>query len=168
MVFQGVLERGPEQKSVWGGLISGLNFFVLMDITIDGEETNLQTLENNVIRGQYMDPRIHAAINCASISCPRLRKTAFVGARLDQQLDDAFREFVSDNRNVKQVGSTLYLSMIFKWFEEDFLTNQYADRTESALIHYINQYRDEDSKLSVGTAIKYFEYDKGINQQNHS
>ena len=168
MVFKGVLERGPERKSVWRGLISGLNFFVLMDITIDGEKTNLKAFEDKVIRGQFMDPRIHAAINCASVSCPRLRKTAFVGARLNQQLDDAFREFVAEDRNVKQVGSTLYLSKIFKWFEEDFLINQQANSSESALIHYINRYRDEESKLSAGAAIKYFKYDKRINQQNRS
>ena len=77
LVFEGVLARGPETESVWKGLISGLNFFVRMDILIDGKQTNLRNLENKVIRDRYGDPRIHAALNCASVSCPRLPRRPF-------------------------------------------------------------------------------------------
>lgn len=73
LVFKGVLARGPETESVWnGGLVSGYRFFVAMKVVVDGQQTNLKKLEDNVIRERFEDPRVHAALNCASLSCPRL------------------------------------------------------------------------------------------------
>ncbi|MFT7221453.1 MAG: hypothetical protein ACI8Z1_003075, partial [Candidatus Azotimanducaceae bacterium] len=69
LVIDGVLDRGPEKTSVWRGLISGYSFFVRMRVNIDGQRTNLKLLEDDLIRAGFRDPRIHAAINCASISC---------------------------------------------------------------------------------------------------
>ncbi|NJL27166.1 MAG: DUF547 domain-containing protein [Thermoanaerobaculia bacterium] len=77
LVFQGVLARGPEKESVWSGLISGYNFFVKMKVKVDGEETTLKKLEDDVVRARFEDPRVHAALNCASIGCPRLPREAF-------------------------------------------------------------------------------------------
>ncbi len=69
-----------DHKALWRGLISGLDFFVLMDITIDGEETNLKTLEDKVIRGQHMDPRIHAAAS-EEFAWPAFRYTHEINYR---------------------------------------------------------------------------------------
>ncbi|MCK7489905.1 MAG: DUF547 domain-containing protein [Anaerotruncus sp.] len=100
LVFQGVLSRGPEKESVWkGGLVSGYSFFVAMKVRLDGETWSLKALEDDLIRKDFADPRIHAALNCASIGCPRLPREAFVPEKLDAQLDAAMREFVDDERN---------------------------------------------------------------------
>ena len=100
-VFRGVLARGPEKESVWkGGLVSGYSFFVGMDILLGGVKTNLKKLEDKTIRATFADPRIHAALNCASRGCPRLPRKAFEPATLDAELDAAMREFVSEERNV--------------------------------------------------------------------
>lgn len=165
-VFNGVLARGPEQKSVWRGLISGYNFFVKMKITLGGQHTNLKDLEDNIIRAEYLDPRIHAAINCASISCPRLPQQAFLAETLEQQLDDAMREFVNSETHVQldQNKRTVRVSKIFKWFKEDFIKHERSNgNLQPSLLHYINQYRE--MKIPADFKVEYLPYDKGINKQ---
>ncbi len=89
-------------------------------------ETNvsLDDIEHEMLRkpGHYDEPRIHFAVNCASIGCPALREEAFVPERLDAQLHEQTMRFMSDrtrNRFNSQLGR-LEVSNIFKWFEEDF------------------------------------------------
>jgi hypothetical protein len=170
LTFKGVLSRGPEEKSVWTGLISGYWFFEMMKIRVEGSSTSLKSLEDDIIRAEFMDPRIHAAINCASISCPRLSKEAFTGEHLDSQLDRSMSEFVSTKSNVEIKKNTLYLSSIFDWFEEDFVA--YEEREGSVkgsdvkkVVHYINRYRSQDDQLDIDMRVRYFDYDKGINKQ---
>ena len=168
LVFEGVLNRGPEEKSVWSGLISGLNFFVLMKITVDGVTTNLKKFEDDIIRDGFKDPRIHAAINCASISCPRLPQIAFEADNLDQQLDDAIVEFVTTDSNVRidHKAKKVYLSEIFDWFEDDFLDYEKArGNPDPNLISYINRYLSTDNQIPADYKNEFIKYNKGINKQ---
>ena len=73
-----------------------------------------------VLRPNRVDPRIHAAINCAAVSCPPLQRRAFRAATLDEDLDRAFRAFVDSPRAVRLDGRRLVLSSIFDWFADDF------------------------------------------------
>lgn len=168
-VFKGVLARGPEKESVWkGGLISGYKFFVGMDIFIGGEKTSLKSLEDNTVREGFKDPRVHAALNCASLGCPRLPQNAFEGDLLDQQLDGGMTEFVGEARNVTidDGGRTVTLSKIFDWFEKDFLGFEKANGSvEPNILDYVNRYRGGLPKVPRAYKVKYFEYDKGINKQ---
>ncbi len=166
LVFEGVLGRGPEETSVWRGIVSGYSFFVRMRIRIGGETMNLKSLEDDIVRAEFQDPRIHAALNCASIGCPRLPREAFVADRLSHQLDSAMTEFVTDSRHVEldTEDRTVTLSQIFEWFAEDFLTdeqNQGAD--EPSVLSYINRYRDGAGPIPEDYAVRYSEYDKRIN-----
>ncbi len=166
-VFKGVLARGPEEKSVWTGLISGYRFFIGYDIEIGGRSMNLRTLENEVVREGFEDPRIHAALNCASIGCPRLPQEAFVPERLEAQLDAAIREFVDEPRNctLDRESKTVSLSKIFDWFEDDFLAWEQRQGTQDpALIDYVNRYRTGE-KIPRDYRVEFFEYDKRINKQ---
>ncbi len=168
LVFKGVLERGPEKKSVWRGLVSGYSFFVGMKVTVGGEKTSLKALEDDVVRDEFEDPRIHAALNCASISCPRLPRHAFGAATLEAELDAAVREFVNDPRHVQvEAGSAkVQLSKIFDWFSSDFLAEEKRlGRASSNLIDYVNRYRSPDAQIPNGYSIGFLPYDKGINQQ---
>jgi len=167
-VFNGVLQRGPEQKSVWRGLISGLKFFVRMSITLGGEQTNLKTLEDRTIREGFKDPRIHAALNCASLSCPRLPRKAFKGDRLDEELDLAIREFVMNPNNVKTDESrqVVMLSEIFDWFVSDFLDDEERrGNSGGSVIDYVNRYRAVDAQIPGNYKVKFLRYDKRINKQ---
>ncbi len=161
VVVSGVLARGPEKKSVWRGLISGLSFFELMDITVDGRTTSLRDLEDDIIRGRFHDPRIHAAINCASMSCPRLQKLPFTGPLLQSQLDGAMGEFVNDPAHVRQEARTIYLSRIFDWFRADFKDQEEHLGAPGSLIGYINRFREK--ALDPGLRVRFLAYDKGIN-----
>lgn len=89
---------------------------------LEGAITSLDPIEHAYLRPQYGDARVHAAINCASLSCPVLQPTAFTPDKLDAQLDTAFRQFLADkarNRYDSDKG-VLHLSKIFDWFGEDF------------------------------------------------
>lgn len=167
-VFDGVLQRGPEERSVWRGLISGLKFFVRMSITIGGEQTNLKTLEDRTIREGFKDPRIHAALNCASLSCPRLPRQAFEGSSLDEELDRAMREFVINPNNVKvdESRQAVMLSEIFDWFESDFLDDEERrGNAGGSVIDYVNRYRAADARIPGNYKVKFLRYDKRINKQ---
>ncbi|MEX2179446.1 MAG: DUF547 domain-containing protein [Gemmatimonadaceae bacterium] len=82
----------------------------------------LDDVEHEIIRKEFDEPRIHVALVCAAIGCPPLRTEAYAGARLDEQLDDQTRQFLSDQRKnrVDVASRTVYGSPIFSWYREDF------------------------------------------------
>ncbi|MFQ5482470.1 MAG: DUF547 domain-containing protein [Nitrospinaceae bacterium] len=87
---------------------------------VGGRSVTLNEIEHEILR-QMGDPRIHAAIVCASVSCPDLRREAYTPQTLDRQLDDQLRRFLQNpGKGLRVEGATLYLSSIFKWFAEDF------------------------------------------------
>lgn len=94
-------------------------------IPLLGATRSLDDIEQGMIRGSphYRDPRIHFAINCASIGCPALRPEAYLPEQLDKQLEDQAQRFLGDKTRNYLQGSTLYLSPIFKWYREDFEQN---------------------------------------------
>jgi len=96
-------------------------FFTLLD-----EKRSLDNVEHDMIRVWFERPRIHTALVCAAVSCPPLRNQAFVADKLDQQLDDQMRQFLSDDqRNTINIGDNrVKLSAIFKWYGEDFEKGQ--------------------------------------------
>jgi len=106
-----------------GSIFSGpwsQRFFTLL-----GKQRTLDEVEHQMIRGnpELMDPRIHFAVNCASVGCPALRPEAYTGDRLEQQLADGTRRFLSDrqrNRYDEQSG-VLRVSSIFDWYRKDFV-----------------------------------------------
>jgi hypothetical protein len=171
-VFAGVLARGPEKKTVWtGGLLpgeTGYAFFVGMDIEVGGVETNLKKLEDDVIRAGFEDPRIHAALNCASRGCPRLPRQAFTGEALQAELDAAMREFVAEPRNVTidAAQRTVTLSKIFDWFADDFLAHEKRQGNPGgSVVDYVNRYRAAGAKVPEGFAVRFADYDKRLNAQ---
>jgi hypothetical protein len=92
--------------------------------TLLGRETHLDDIEHGMLRkpGAYDEPRVHYAVNCASVGCPMLREEAFVAPRLEAQLEEQARRFLSDrtrNRFDPRSGK-LEVSEIFKWFKEDW------------------------------------------------
>jgi hypothetical protein len=72
------------------------------------------------LRPRYKEPRVHYAVNCASVGCPMLREEAYVAERLDRQLDEQARRFLSDRSRNRVRDGKLQVSKIFDWFKEDF------------------------------------------------
>lgn len=119
-----ILTKYPELESIkdLGSLFQSpwkKKFFSLL-----GQDMSLDDIEHGMIRapGAFDDPRIHAAVVCASIGCPMLRPEAFVADRLDAQLDDGMRRFLADStRNRFDADSgRLQVSKIFDWYGKDF------------------------------------------------
>ena len=88
--------------------------------TIMGKSVTLNDIEHRIIRPIWNDPRIHAAVNCASISCPNLSKTVYEGEKINSQLDQAFSAWVNSPKGVILRNNTLLLSQIFNWYGSDF------------------------------------------------
>lgn len=91
------------------------SFFTLL-----GSQRMLDELEQRI--RSYHDPRIHFAINCASVGCPALRPEAYVASRLNAQLHDQMVRFLTDrSRNrYDSDANTLRVSHIFDWYRDDF------------------------------------------------
>ncbi len=165
LVFQGVLSLSPNADTVWGFTGTGLGFFVRMKVQVDGNKTSLKALEDDLIRDGFKDPRIHAALNCASVGCPKLPRRAFEPETLDEQLDAEMRKFVSEERNCKvdESSGTVYLSRIFDWFRGDF--EEFEASRGGGLIDYINRYRPSDGKIPTDLKVEFLKYDKSLNRQ---
>ena len=89
---------------------------------VGGQVVSLHEVEHEILR-PMKDPRIHAAIVCASTSCPSLAREPYTAAGIDVELDRAFRAFLADRgkgMRIDRANETLYLSSIFDWFEEDW------------------------------------------------
>ena len=119
-----ILTRYPKLASIreLGSLLQ--NPWKPKFIKLLGTQLSLDNIEHDTLRarGRYDDPRIHFAVNCASIGCPMLREEAFVAERLDAQLDEQTRRFMGDrsrNRFNSSRGK-LELSKIFDWYGADF------------------------------------------------
>lgn len=89
-------------------------------ITIGGQTLTLDDIEHRILRPIWRDPRIHYAVNCASLGCPDLAAEVFTGARIDRQLEAAARAFVGHPRAVRFDADGLRLSSIYDWYAGDF------------------------------------------------
>ena len=91
-------------------------------VILFGKTITLNTLEHEIIRKQFDEPRVHAALVCAAQGCPPLRPEAYVGARLEAQLAEQMRTFLADStkNHVNARSGKIALSRIFKWYGKDF------------------------------------------------
>ena len=106
----------------------------ILMLTVAGKSYSLDTIEHKLLRPTG-ENRIHFAIVCASISCPRLRNEAYVPARLEEQLADNTRDFFSRSQNFSVRQRTANVSSILKWFAEDFGTSPQAGL--ASLVEYL-------------------------------
>ena len=139
-------------------LLGRARFFKLSKETLGGQRISLYDLENDVIRPMG-EERVHFALNCMSVSCPRLPRVPFNGLALDEQLDAAARLFFSEPRNV-QVDDrrrVVRVSSILDFYTADFL--QHAP----SLIAYVNRWRVP--AVPDAYRVAFLEYDWTINRQ---
>lgn len=115
-----ILQRYPGIRSVWDfGKLFGNpfkdDFFSLL-----GRKASLDWIEHDMLRKSYRDSRIHYALNCASVGCPMLRPEPYLGTKLEAQLEDQARRFLSDTSRNRYRDGRLQVSKIFDWYQEDF------------------------------------------------
>ena len=128
-------------------------------------------IEHEIIRKQFADPRIHAAINCAAVSCPRLLNEAFTPDKLDDQLNSVMRDMIRNpmhvqiNRETKVVN----LSAIFDWFSSDFTSYVQARQAGETVLDYVSLFLSKDDTLYLqnhpNLQIVFLDYDWSLNSQ---
>jgi hypothetical protein len=164
-------EAYPSRHALWGRL----GFFKDKDIVLGGRKLTLNALEHEVIRKQFVDPRIHFFLNCGAASCPPLTARAIADGATDDELEDAARRFVNDPANVRfdAAARRLSLSKIFEWYAEDFLRYLTVTRglDRPSIADYIAIYLDGADGHALAEADKsalrvdYLSYDKSLNEQ---
>lgn len=125
--------------------------------SIGGKKMTLNTIEHKILRKRFNDPRMHFAINCASMSCPKLLNEAYEAKTLDKQLTGQAKDFLSDTNKNKVSKDKPELSSIFDWFNKDFT------KTGKTKIGFINQYAPV--KINDNAPLKYLSYDWSLNEQ---
>jgi hypothetical protein len=123
-------------------------------INIEGYQYDLNNIEHGIIRKYFDEPRIHFAINCASVSCPKLLNEAYTADRLEEQLTAAAKGFLTDP--VRNDLSTYQVSSIFSWFRGDF------KKKSGSLISFINQYAPQP--LPENASLSFLDYNWELNK----
>ena len=135
----------PLINSVWD-----IKFFKIGSVDFD-----LNTIEHDILRKKFNEPRIHFAINCASKSCPKLLDEAYVEEKLESQLENQAIDFINNNQYNQLSINKIKLSKIFKWFDVDFKKKQ-------TIKEFISRY--SKIKLEEPLEIDYLEYDWDLNE----
>lgn len=144
-------------------LFGRYRYFIGRAYQVGGQSINLYDLEREVLIPDFREPRIHFAIVCASSSCPRLQSWAYAADKLEEQLEQSAREFINDpTRNrFDREGKVAHLSMIFRWFEEDFVAHS------GSLLNYVRRYvADPDLARELESTpytVQFLEYDWRLN-----
>jgi hypothetical protein len=134
-------------------------FFLFQRFELGGSRTSLYSLENRLIRRRFAEPRVHFALNCASLGCPRLPRDAFRGERLDEQLERETRRFLGEERNLRidHVRREVSLSSIFDWYRDDFIAWLSARHPEApqTLVEYVRWNAPPEQRAELTRARDY-------------
>jgi Protein of unknown function, DUF547 len=143
--------------------------------TVMGRSLTLDNIEHDILRKDFQEPRIHAALVCAAISCPPLRQEPYTGENLDKQLDDQVRKWLSSQGlRIDRTQNRVSVSSIFKWFGEDWQKTYAANdkfvgnEKERAVLNFISNYVSPEDKnyLEQGDyKLEYLNYDWLLNKQ---
>ena len=172
----------PEQFAFWANLYNAVTLDVVLDaypvrsirdirsgllpgpwrrrlVTIGGVALTLDDIEHNILRQGWAEPRVHYAVNCASIGCPNLPLRAFRGATLGPALEAAARAFINTPRAVRFEDDELVVSSIYKWYATDF------GGSDLRIIAHLARYADEPlrSRLQATTRISRDTYYWSLN-----
>ncbi len=128
-------------------------------VTVAGRELTLDNIEHDILRTHWDDPRVHYAVNCASIGCPNLNNRAILSKDLDQTLDANARAYINHPRGARIDGDRLVVSNIYKWFREDF------GNSEQGVIEHLLKFAEPElaEQLSGQSDIRGYEYDWALN-----
>ena len=142
----------------------GYNIWDDLPLVVGGRRVSLNAMEHQILR-KLEEPRIHFAIVCASVGCPRLRNEAYTADRLNEQLADNARDFFARRRNlvIDAPGRTLHVSALLDWFGSDF------GRTQGDRLRAVSPYLPPAAQKLVanGTVnVEFLDYDWSLNDQS--
>ncbi|MDP8242811.1 MAG: DUF547 domain-containing protein [Candidatus Hinthialibacter antarcticus] len=182
--LKALIDHYPIQSSLFGRLrfpansirqISGV--WDKLQWNLMGKMETLDGIEHGMLRKHFNEPRIHFAVNCASMGCPVLLNEPYLGERLDEQLDAQVRRFVARPFDFQYDSNTgvVKLSMILKWYAGDFV--QYEEPREElkllnpeqrGVINFLWPYLNEPQQASMKAkpiSVSFLEYDWSLNEQ---
>jgi len=159
-----VIKWKPE-KSVRETFVPGVwtstKFFTTRDNIVAGKRVSQDDIENDILRKQFKDPRIHFAIVCASSSCPPLPRFAYTTENVQTKLEEETRKYLNSARGTRidSANNTLYLSKLFDWYKGDF------ESKSGSVLNFIKPYLDEKALefLNSGPQIAYLDYNWALN-----
>ncbi|MDO9503503.1 DUF547 domain-containing protein, partial [Falsiroseomonas sp.] len=129
-------------------------------VTVEGRRMSLDDIEHETMRPTFRDPRVHYAVNCASIGCPNIWPRAWRAATLERELDAAAAAFVNHPRGVTVLpDGRLRVSSIYSWFREDF------GGSEAGVVAHVRRHAAPPlaTRLTERTAIAGDAYDWALN-----
>lgn len=128
-------------------------------VSLEGKELSLNDIEHRILRPIWEDPRIHYAVNCASMGCPNLQREAFTAENAEGLMEKGAGEYINHPRGAEFIGSELVVSSIYEWFQEDF------GGTEAGVIDHLTGYASKElqSKLREARGIDKYRYDWSLN-----
>jgi len=140
--------------------LSFLDFFTRSNTIIGGKKYSLNQIEHAILRPEFAEPRIHFALVCASVGCPLLRRGAYFPESVRTQLEADASRFIHNPDKVRYDAQkkTLYLSKIFKWYEEDFV------KAAGSVAEYVGGYLGPEAAVGDGWAIVFLPYDWNLNR----
>ena len=129
-------------------------------VTVEGRSLSLNDIEHGILRPIWNDPRIHYAVNCASIGCPNLATQAWTSGNLAGMLDQAARSYINHPRGAAVENGRLIVSSIFSWYKVDFGGN------DAGVIAHLKQYARADLAAALGgvNGISNDRYDWDLNE----
>ncbi len=140
-------------------------------VVCGGEEMSLNFIENEIIRKEFAEPRIHFAVNCASMGCPWLPREAFFPDRLDEQLERETKRFFAaeSHLNVSREENAVYLSPLLQWYAEDFRGWLRAERgvEDPTAVDFVRIYAPEGApEITDDMQVRWQRYDWRLNDSN--
>ena len=128
-------------------------------VTVEAQAVTLNDIEHRILRPIWRDPRIHYAVNCASIGCPNLRVEAFTATNAETLLDRAAYEYVNHPRGASVQDGRLIVSSIYEWFKEDF------GDSDAGVIAHLQTYAEPRLAAAIDGATRVADdrYDWAIN-----
>lgn len=180
-----IIDHYPIKPSVLRSLVVSENsilqipgVWTKLKFPMMGGEITLDGIEHENLRPNFNEPRIHMALVCAAMGCPRLLNKPYNASELDSQLDTQTRDFLShpEKFRIDKESNSVYLSSIFKWFGEDFVIQYGTDKLfsghsdeERAVLNFISGYLNEASRDYLLSQerykIKYLDYDWSLNEK---
>ena len=178
--------KPDEQRAFWINLYNALTIEVVLDhypvktikdiaispgffsfgpwgkqlVIVEGKKLSLDNIEHDILRKVWKDPRVHYAVNCASISCPNLMAKAFTGDALDKMLNQGAHDYINHPRGVTIKGGKLRLSQIYSWYRKDFGAN------DAELLRHLSTYAEPALKKQLAgiETIAGYDYDWSLNE----
>jgi len=165
VTVEGILREYPTSSIRNHTGLVGYNLWDHLLLRVGEETFSLNTMEHEILR-KMGEPRIHFAIVCASIGCPRLLNEAYAADRIDEQLTENAKNFFSQDRNFrfdKEAGQ-IFLSSILDWFGSDFGDSQAAQLAR--ISPYLPSDEARQVAVSENVTVSYLDYDWNLNEQH--